>query len=518
MGRMVMMIAVVALVAPLAIWAQDAGSIADAGEKAGDKSVNIGQSVQTQQLFVSSDTVKYSCPVGQRFTLYSKDTDRVTVTCQTPDSSSGAVTSCFQQSGSLCSGQGQFLAQVVEMPDQSGMMSTCCTFKVPAGQQYSESCSTYKVTPKELQQLQHPKKPHDKNAPVVIPAGHEVQSKLFESRDYGSKPPNGNNAAVKALVPTPTGWSVIVCQTGTAANNNNNSPAPAPAPSSSGGVEVGKCTGNSDCAAKCAAVNPSSSSSSSSPSSSSSVGPTKKKRDASGSSGSTLLSSNCDSGTCVCKFDQIPASLKNLPIHQGSGGGAGGICFSGDSVVHTSEGPMTMGNLRVGHKVLVMNEATGQTAFERVDSFIHRRPDIEADFLRLQTTAGNKLTLSPKHLVPVVDCECPTAPTTLKFAKDAAVGECLLVHRDGHITQSQIRSVEQVTKTGIFAPLTKSGNLVVDDVIASCYASYEGHFVQNSFYRMYMALSNWLHGAGAESLKPIDAPPVLHLFETMNSA
>lgn len=179
---------------------------------------------------------------------------------------------------------------------------------------------------------------------------------------------------------------------------------------------------------------------------------------------------------------------------------------------------MKMENLRVGHQVLVMNEATGQTTFERVDSFIHRRPDIETEFYRLKTSAGNQLTLSPGHLVPVVDCARPSSPTTLKYAKDAVVGECVLVHRDGQITQSAIQQVEQVTKTGIFAPLTQSGNLVVDDVIASCYSAYEGYFVQNSFYRMYMTLSNWLHGAGAENLKPMDAPPVLHLFETMNSA
>jgi len=178
---------------------------------------------------------------------------------------------------------------------------------------------------------------------------------------------------------------------------------------------------------------------------------------------------------------------------------------------------MRMDALKVGHQVLVMNEATGQTTFERVDSFIHRRPDVTTEFYRLKTSNGNVLTLSPGHMVPVVDCANPSAPTSLKYAKDTNVGECLLVHNDGQISTSNLQSIEPVTKTGIFAPLTQSGNLVVDDVIASCYSAYEGYFVQNSFYRMYMVLSNWLAGRAAENLNPMDAPPVLHLFETMNS-
>jgi len=177
---------------------------------------------------------------------------------------------------------------------------------------------------------------------------------------------------------------------------------------------------------------------------------------------------------------------------------------------------MRMEHLRVGHQVLVMNEATGQTVFERVDSFIHRRPDIETTFHQLKTASGTSLTLSPEHLVPVVQCDMPGAPTSLKYARNTEVGECVLVNEDGKIQQSRIVQVDQVEKTGIFAPLTKSGNLLVDDVVASCYSAYEGYYLQNSFYRLYSMLSNFLIHT-ADTLNPMDAPPVLHLFETINS-
>jgi len=292
---------------------------------------------------------------------------------------------------------------------------------------------------------------------------------------------------------------VIVCKTG--AQTTNQQPAPAPSPTASnGGVQVGTCSSQDQCASKCAAVTPGKG-----------VAPTKRDTEQ-----SQLLSSKCEGDTCTCTFDKVPESLKNLP--KGNGGGGSGFCFPAEATVTTPTGPMRMDELKVGHQVMVMNEATGQTGFERVDSFIHRRPDIVTEFYRLKTGAGSSLTLSPEHLVPVVDCANPSAPTTLKYARDTAVGQCLLVNVDGHLRPSDIQSIDQVTETGIFAPLTQSGNLMVGDVIASCYSAHEGYLVQNSFYRIYSNVNNWLFGTAVEGLNPMDAPPVLHLFETINSA
>jgi hypothetical protein len=451
-------------------------------------------------LFVSDSTIKYSCPVGQLFTVYSMSVDRVTITCSQPNGQ--VVTSCLQQSGSVCSGQGQYLAMIVEMPDHSGLISTCCTFK-PTGEaarnkrDTQESCSTHKVIPKELAPPDHPKKKNQ--APLPIPDGHHVQPKLSESRDFSGNP-NGGARPIKGLVATDYGWSVIMCNN----ENENQNPAPAPAPApSTGGIVVGKCKGSSECASKCAAVTPGG------------AGANKKKRD---TQQSTLLSSNCNNGDCVCKFDKVPEELKNLPKYGGNGGGGAGFCFSADSTVTTPTGPMRMDQLRVGHQVMVMNDATGLSTFERVDSFIHRRADIETEFYQLKTVAGNTLTLSPLHMVPVLTCGSPSSSASTIYAKDARVGQCLLTHADGQIVQSRIEDVGQVTKTGIFAPLTKSGNLMVDDVVASCYASaYESYFVQSSFYRIYNMLTTMVFGT-VESLNPLDVPPTLLLFENINSA
>merc|ERR1719411_1113449 len=43
----------------------------------------------------------------------------------------------------------------------------------------------------------------------------------------------------------------------------------------------------------------------------------------------------------------------------------------------------------------------------------------------------------------------------------------------GSLVPSRVISVETVVDSGVYAPLTARGNLVVDDVLASCYAQID---------------------------------------------
>jgi hypothetical protein len=82
------------------------------------------------------------------------------------------------------------------------------------------------------------------------------------------------------------------------------------------------------------------------------------------------------------------------------------------------------------------------------------------------------------------------------YARNAVVGQYLLVHRprDDTTTKNdtsaastpptttttrvvfdEIVSINYVTKNGIYAPLTRDGNIVVNSVVASCYAVISDH-------------------------------------------
>lgn len=88
-------------------------------------------------------------------------------------------------------------------------------------------------------------------------------------------------------------------------------------------------------------------------------------------------------------------------------------------------------------------------------------------FLRILTTEGT-LEVSKDHLVATVNAK---SETDFKFAKDLVVGD-LLEHFKG---LSKISSITTFTGVGVYAPLTYSGEMWVNNFRVSCYAYYESH-------------------------------------------
>ena len=60
----------------------------------------------------------------------------------------------------------------------------------------------------------------------------------------------------------------------------------------------------------------------------------------------------------------------------------------------------------------------------------------------------------------------------MKFANTVNVGDFLWSGGSGLV---RVKSVTIVVDTGVFAPLTSSGTILVDDLLASCYADIESH-------------------------------------------
>eukprot|EP00929_Paragymnodinium_shiwhaense_P009248 TRINITY_DN11333_c0_g2_i4.p2 TRINITY_DN11333_c0_g2~~TRINITY_DN11333_c0_g2_i4.p2 ORF type:complete len:168 (+),score=32.63 TRINITY_DN11333_c0_g2_i4:356-859(+) len=97
--------------------------------------------------------------------------------------------------------------------------------------------------------------------------------------------------------------------------------------------------------------------------------------------------------------------------------------------------------------------------FEEVLGFLHSASNVESSFLTIQHSTG-QLRVSLNHVLMTRDGE--------KVASDVVVGEQLVTTTGS----SRVLSAQlDVTDQGIFAPLTRSGLVVVDDVEASNYAS-----------------------------------------------
>jgi Hint module len=143
--------------------------------------------------------------------------------------------------------------------------------------------------------------------------------------------------------------------------------------------------------------------------------------------------------------------------------------------VRTEDGrTVKMSELLVGESVLVRS-ADGELTYSKVYAFLDRKPEGEFDFVRLtvqaegDSSAAAVLEVSPRHRVfhqggaaqPLVDVD----------AADLRSGHLVqMATGSGAVHSAQILSVEEVRREGAYAPVTFAGTVVVDDVVASCYA------------------------------------------------
>jgi Hint module len=129
-----------------------------------------------------------------------------------------------------------------------------------------------------------------------------------------------------------------------------------------------------------------------------------------------------------------------------------------------------MRDIRVGDKILTgTSSGTGKESFELVYAFAHRDETRVAEFLEIHTTSGvakgqylAPLEISEEHLLMVNDKFRP--------AKYIQVGDVLQGQGGDERVVTMIR---ETRKTGLYAPMTPSGTLLVNGIKVSSYVSIQ---------------------------------------------
>lgn len=138
-----------------------------------------------------------------------------------------------------------------------------------------------------------------------------------------------------------------------------------------------------------------------------------------------------------------------------------------------------MSRVRQGDMVAVMGPQ-GVTTYSPVLMMLHASPATDTHFVQLRTGSGEKLTLTPSHLLLKEEQANlngnKTKPiklvTSAVFADKIVKGDNLLVNRNSSssVTVQSVYEVTSVRDKGVFAPLTAEGNIIVDGIVVSCYA------------------------------------------------
>ena len=131
------------------------------------------------------------------------------------------------------------------------------------------------------------------------------------------------------------------------------------------------------------------------------------------------------------------------------------ICFPPDAMVHTPDGPISMEQLQIG--TMVLNRDGN---YEPVITWLHKcnQKNTQTEFIFEDNTT---FTCSGNHLVWSPEIK------KYKFASELSIGSHLQTTDGLHI----VKSIKDKVFNSYYAPLTLSGNIIVDTVHCSCYAS-----------------------------------------------
>ncbi|KAK5847474.1 hypothetical protein PBY51_016597 [Eleginops maclovinus] len=180
-----------------------------------------------------------------------------------------------------------------------------------------------------------------------------------------------------------------------------------------------------------------------------------------------------------------------------------GGCFPGRASVTLASGEQkSISDLRPGERVLAA-AGGGELIYSEVLLFLDRNPLTRTLFHTLHTESGARLSLTAAHLIFVSEGNCtegalPARGLRTVYASDARPGQCVVVQAGGEGRLSRVSRVSMRASRGVFAPLTQQGTLVVDGVVASCYAVVEQHALAHWAFSPLRLLHSWTGATGPQ--------------------
>lgn len=178
-------------------------------------------------------------------------------------------------------------------------------------------------------------------------------------------------------------------------------------------------------------------------------------------------------------------------------------CFAADSLVTLQDGSQkSIRNVQVGDEVQSADLNTGEIIYDTVIMLLDKSKDQSTQFIQIIHDYG-EITLTKHHLIYISKTHgCESRRTIL--AKDVAVGHSIFLSSgNGTLQSHKVHMVKKIIKKGYYAPLTYSGNIIVNKVVSSCYASISSHWLAHLAMfpvRMFHSANNVLVGGATQAM------------------
>jgi Hint module/Trypsin len=168
----------------------------------------------------------------------------------------------------------------------------------------------------------------------------------------------------------------------------------------------------------------------------------------------------------ICTYSDSPPSSCE------GGGEDWGICFSGNNIIEVKDvGYITMKQLKIGDYV-----KSGNNQFTQVYGFGHYDHKKEAQFLQVYVNGDDDardavpLEISSEHYIYVERDQ----KQMILSALDVMIGDLVYYHdknmkNDNLYIMKYVTKIHHVKRNGFFAPLTQSGDMIVNGIRVSNY-------------------------------------------------
>ena len=124
-----------------------------------------------------------------------------------------------------------------------------------------------------------------------------------------------------------------------------------------------------------------------------------------------------------------------------------------------------MEDLLIGDEILTVN-AQQQLLYNPVIAFLDQGHLSPSEFIEIETENNRNLQLTPSHLIFTSESSKPV------YASNVTPGNYVFtLDLNDSVQPSKVTRVGTVTAVGKFAPLTAEGTILVDGILASCYAN-----------------------------------------------
>lgn len=138
---------------------------------------------------------------------------------------------------------------------------------------------------------------------------------------------------------------------------------------------------------------------------------------------------------------------------------------------------LPLSRLAVGDVVMAYDDSTGTLVRDNIIAFLHRSETGTGNttFVRISVVGGASITLTRDHLI-FVSSNASANDFRARFAGKVVRGDYVFGADSNAVVSREVVGVDVVYfNSGLYAPLTSSGNIVIDDVIVSCYAEVTSH-------------------------------------------